>query len=120
MNYIAPTSYTKVDPAVGLNSGIERCSNDFFKAVAPRLHSIGAGDIYFDVHVEADEHHSIMGLEYIPAYEPQSFRGRQLISKALEGISLWAAMLHSWIGIDLLPRFDLDGNLISAPRLASH
>ncbi|MDR2091978.1 MAG: iron-containing redox enzyme family protein [Azoarcus sp.] len=101
---------------VGLNSGIERCSNEFFKVVAPKLHSIGAGDVYFDVHVEADEHHSIMGLEYIPSYTPDSFRGRQLISKALEGISLWAAMLHSWIGIDLLPKFDLEGNLVSTNK----
>ncbi|MDR0529118.1 MAG: iron-containing redox enzyme family protein [Zoogloeaceae bacterium] len=98
---------------VGLNSGIERCSNDFFRVVAPKLHSLGAGDEYFDVHVEADEHHSIMGLEYVPEHDPNSFRGRQLIIKALEGISLWAAMLHSWIGIDLLPKFDLSGNWIT-------
>lgn len=99
---------------VGLNSGIERCSNDFFKAVAPKLHDIGVGDVYFDVHVGADEHHSIMGLEYLSPHVPDSLRERQLITKALEGISLWAAMLHSWIGIDLCPKFDLEGNLISA------
>lgn len=101
---------------VGLNSGIERCSNDFFKAVAPKLHSVGAGDLYFDVHVEADEFHSIMGLEYIAPHDPDSFRGRQLITKALEGISLWAAMLHSWIDIELFPKFDLNGNLISTNK----
>jgi hypothetical protein len=27
---------------VGLNSGIERCSNDFFKRAAPKMHSLGA------------------------------------------------------------------------------
>lgn len=97
---------------VGLNSGIERCSNDFFKAVSPQMHSIDAGDVYFDVHVEADEFHSIMGLEYIKRNDPSGFRERQLITKALEGISLWAGMLHSWIDIDLLPKFDLNGNLI--------
>jgi Iron-containing redox enzyme len=99
---------------VGLNSGIERCSNDFFKMVAPKMHAIGAGDAYFDVHVEADEHHSIMGLEYIARQDAQSARGKILIAKALEGISLWAAMLHSWIGVDLHPRFSLDGSLASA------
>lgn len=99
---------------VGLNSGIERSSNDFFKVVAPHLHEIGVGDIYFDVHVEADEHHSIMGLEYIETHDPQSPRGRALIAKALEGISLWSAMLHSWIGMDVHPRFQLDGSLVSA------
>lgn len=96
---------------VGLNSGIERCSNDFFKVVAPKMHELGAGDAYFDVHVEADEHHSIMGLDYIAPQDPQSARGQTLIAKALEGISLWAAMLHSWIGMDLHPRFHLDGAL---------
>jgi hypothetical protein len=97
---------------VGLNSGIERCSNDFFKMVSPKMHAIQAGDAYFDVHMEADEHHSIMGLDYIEPHDSSGFRGRQLISKALEGISLWAAMLNSWIGVDYLPKFDLDGALI--------
>jgi len=101
---------------VGLNSGIERSSNDFFKVVAPHMHAIGAGDIYFDVHVEADEHHSIMGLEYIEPQDSRSPRGRTLIAKALEGISLWSAMLHSWIGIDLHPCFNLDGSLASTQR----
>ncbi len=96
---------------VGLNSGIERCSNDFFKAISPKMHSLKAGDEYFDLHVEADEHHSIMGLEHIHPHDPDSFRGQVLIAKALEGISLWAAMLHSWVDIDLHPKFNLDGSL---------
>jgi hypothetical protein len=98
---------------VGLNSGIERSSNDFFKVVAPHMHDIGAGHHYFDVHVEADEHHSIMGLDYIEPQEAQSPRGKALIAKTLEGISLWSAMLHSWIGMDVHPRFHLDGSLAS-------
>lgn len=97
---------------VGLNSGIERCSNDFFKAISPKLHSLNVGDEYFDVHVEADEHHSIMGLDYIEQYDPNSKRGQILVSKALEGIELWASMIHSWIGIYTYPKFDLKGNLI--------
>jgi pyrroloquinoline quinone (PQQ) biosynthesis protein C len=97
---------------VGLNSGIERCSNDFFKAISPKMHDIGAGDEYFDVHVEADEHHSIMGLDYIEEYNADSERGKILIAKALEGIELWASMIHSWIGIYTYPKFDLKGNLI--------
>ncbi|MGH2412351.1 MAG: iron-containing redox enzyme family protein [Microcystaceae cyanobacterium] len=96
---------------VTINSGIERCSNDFFKAVAPKMHQLGAGDPYFDVHVEADEHHSIMGMDYIDPLDSDSPRGRALIAKALEGISLWTAMLHSWIGLDVFPHFDLDGSL---------
>ncbi|AFY56468.1 hypothetical protein Riv7116_4028 [Rivularia sp. PCC 7116] len=96
---------------VTINSGIERCSNDFFKAVAPKMHELGAGDSYFDIHVEADEHHSIMGMDYIEPVDPQSLRGRQLIAKALEGITLWAAMLHSWVDIEYFPVFNLDGTL---------
>jgi hypothetical protein len=94
-----------------VNSGIERCSNDFFKAVAPKMHELGAGDIYFDIHVEADEHHSIMGMEHLEPQDPNSTRGRQLIGKALEGVGLWAAMLHSWIGVEMFPQFNLDGSL---------
>jgi hypothetical protein len=101
-----------------INSGIERCSNDFFKAVSKKMHEIGASDEYFDVHVEADEHHSIMGMEYLEPQDPDSVQGRQLIAKALEGISLWAAMLHSWIGIEMFPTFNLDGTIV-AKKLAS-
>ncbi|HIP48773.1 MAG TPA: hypothetical protein EYG92_07400 [Lutibacter sp.] len=97
---------------VGLNSGIERCSNDFFKAIAPKMHKLGVGDEYFDVHVEADEHHSIMGLDYITKYEADSTRGKILIAKALEGIELWASMIHSWIGISTYPKFNLKGEII--------
>lgn len=98
---------------VALNCGIERCSNDFFKVVAPKMHALGAGDPYFDVHVDADEHHSIMGLEYIST-ELSDQRKEILLSKSLEGITLWTAMLHSWIGITAFPVFNLDGSL--APR----
>lgn len=94
-----------------INSGIERCSNDLFKAVAQKMHDLGAGDDYFDVHVDADEHHSIMGMEFLDPHDPESVIGKKLIAKSLEGISLWAAMLHSWIGIDKIPHFNLDGSL---------
>jgi Iron-containing redox enzyme len=95
---------------VGLNCGIERCSNQFFKALSPKMHAMGAADSYFDVHVEADEHHSTMGLEYIRK-ELTTKDQEALVRKAMEGISLWAAMIHSWIGISVLPVFDLDGSL---------
>ena len=39
---------------------------------------------------------------------------KALIAKGLEGISLWAAMLHSWLGMRILPRFDLDGRMIES------
>lgn len=94
------------------NSGIERCSNDFFKAIAPKMHALGAGDFYFDTHVEADEHHSIAGLDFIEVQDPFSPRGKQLIAKALEGIASWADMLRAWVGIDYHPRFNLEGALI--------
>ncbi|MCW5589814.1 MAG: iron-containing redox enzyme family protein [Legionellales bacterium] len=95
-----------------INCGIERCSNDFFNQVAPKMHELNAGDIYFDVHVEADEYHSIMGLQYITVDPTDTLRQQQLIHKGLEGISLWAAMLHSWIGINYFPQFNLQGKLV--------
>jgi hypothetical protein len=104
---------------VTINSGIERCSNDFFKVVAPRMHALGAGDVYFDVHVEADEHHSIMGLEYLSEIDPASHRARVLLTKALEGVSLWASMIHSWIGMTVSPAFKLDGSLASGSSRAA-
>jgi hypothetical protein len=52
------------------------------------MHEIGVGDAYFDIQVGADEHHSIMGLEYIEPQDPESVSGHQLTAKALEGISL--------------------------------
>ena len=104
---------------VGLNSGIERCSNDFFKRASPKMHALGAGDEYCDVHVEADAHHSIMRLDYIKLQSPTSFRGKQLIAKALEGISLWAAMLNSWIGVDCLLKFDETGRLLATNDTAA-
>ena len=99
-----------------INSGIERCSNDLFKALAPKMRELGCGDEYFDVHVGADEHHSIMGLEHIAVQDPASRRGRALTAKALEGISLWASMLHAWAGLDVHPAFTLDGSLIAPSR----
>lgn len=95
---------------VALNCGIERCSNDFFKVLAPKMHELGVGDAYFDVHVDADEHHSIMGLEYLST-ELTEHQKTLLVAKSLEGITLWAAMLHSWIGITAFPVFELDGSL---------
>ncbi len=97
---------------IAINCGIERCSNDFFKRVAPKMHALKAGNIYFDIHVEADEFHSILGLEHIEETEPGSHRRNILIAKGLEGISMWAAMLHSWIGINYHPKFNLDGTLV--------
>jgi len=97
---------------VGLNSGIERCSNDFFKAISPKMHSLEVGDDYFDVHVEADEHHSIMGLEYIECQNANSTRGKELIAKTLEGIELWGKMINSWIGVNLNCKFQLDGTIV--------
>lgn len=99
---------------VTINSAIERSSNEFFKVLAPVMRNLGAGDVYFDVHVEADEHHSIMGLEYLSPLDPASPRGKQLVAKGLEGITLWTAMLHSWIGMNVHPRFDLEGRIVGA------
>jgi hypothetical protein len=52
-----------------------------------------------------------MGLEYLSDIDPMSHRAQRLLSKALEGVSLWASMIHSWIGMRVLPAFKLDGTL---------
>ncbi|MCB4763467.1 MAG: hypothetical protein LGB78_06145 [Sulfurovum sp.] len=33
-------------------------------------------------------------------------------SDTLEGIELWASMIHSWIGISTYPKFNLKGEII--------
>lgn len=100
-----------------LNSGIERCSNHFFIKMSEKLDKLGANDAYFTVHVEADEHHSILGLDYLEKSDsPQ--RQEVIIRKALEGISLWGFMLNSWIGINRMPEFDLEGNLLNPEKVS--
>lgn len=94
-----------------LNSGIERCSNHLFIKLSNKLEKLNANHDYFKVHVEADTFHSIMGLEYLDS-DLSDFQKEVILTKALEGISLWGFMLNSWIGINRMPQFDLKGNLI--------
>lgn len=96
-----------------LNSGIERCSNHFFIEMSKKLDELGANDPYFTVHVEADEHHSILGLDHLEEASDEH-RKEVIIRKALEGISLWAFMLNSWIGVNRMPEFDLNGDLVAS------
>lgn len=94
-----------------MNSAIELCFFRFFSALAPKMHSLGAGHKYFDIHVEADAEHSVMGLKYISCPEENTSGCDRLRSAALNSISLWAGMVHSWIGLTVLPKFNLDGTL---------
>lgn len=91
-----------------INSAVELCFWNFFKVTSRRMHQIGTPHKYFDVHVVADENHSTMGLKYLNGALNMNER-RRLIRKALDGISLWTAMVHSWVGIQNLPRFDENG-----------
>ncbi|MGP3781017.1 iron-containing redox enzyme family protein [Bacillus sp. 4A_MP3] len=102
-----------------LNSGIERCSNHFFIKMSEKLEELGANDPYFTVHVEADEHHSILGLEHLED-DQNEFRREVVIRKALEGISLWGFMLNSWIGVNRMPEFDLEGNVLNQKTCCKH
>lgn len=119
MGYQLAIEQDKEKWLVSINSGIELCSNLFFKVVAKKMTEISAGHDYFDIHVEADEFHSVMGLKHIKTYDPNSFRGKQLIACALEGISLWTSMLHSWINIKYMPVFDLNGVLKTNEELSA-
>lgn len=98
-----------------LNSGIERCSNHFFIEMTKKLDELGANDPYFTIHVEADEHHSILGLDHLEEGADE-FRQEVIVKKALEGISLWGFMLNSWIGVNRMPEFDLQGNLTNPEK----
>ncbi|MCX7571315.1 hypothetical protein OS242_15285 [Tumebacillus sp. DT12] len=89
-----------------------RCSNHFFIEMSKKLDELGANDPYFTVHVEADEHHSILGLDHLEPITDAHYQ-EVVIRKALEGISLWAFMLNSWIGVNRMPQFDLNGELIA-------
>lgn len=91
---------------VVLNSAIERLSNDLFKVLALRMRELGHGHKYFDVHVGADEFHSILGLRHVKVYDPGSPRGRELIRWGLDGVKSWSDMLHSWIGNNYRVQFD--------------
>jgi Iron-containing redox enzyme len=102
---------------VAIHGGIARCSNDFFKVVALKLHELHAGDECFDAHVDVDEHRSLACLEHLRDVNSVSHRARVLVSKALEAVSLWASMIHSWLGIRVSPAFALDGTLLANPRL---
>jgi hypothetical protein len=92
-----------------LNAGIERCSNDFFKVTAPLMHGLGAGDPFFDLHVDADD--GSLGVGYLPLIDESAPTRDDLLAMTLEGISLWTAMLHSWIGLQTRPHFDRGGNM---------
>ncbi|GEM_PF-1136590 len=114
MGYQLAIERDRANWVIAMNCGIERCSNDFFGVASRKMHDIGSGDIYFDIHVEADEFHSIMGMEHLDVMDPNSVAGKKLIAKGLESVSAWAAMIHSWIGIDYHPKFNMDGSLKSA------
>jgi len=101
----------------GINTGIELCSNLFFQVVAKKMHDIGAGHEYFDIHVEADQYHSVMGLEYISDYSSNPEKGAEILDAALRGISLWGSMINSWVGIFYIPKFRQDGSIF---KLAIH
>ncbi|HWO25886.1 MAG TPA: iron-containing redox enzyme family protein [Kofleriaceae bacterium] len=102
---------------VAVHGAIARCASGFYKVVALKLHELDAGDECFDAQVDVDEHRSLRCLEHLRDVNPASHRARVLLSKALEGVSLWASMIHSWIGIRVSPAFALDGTLLANPRL---
>ena len=102
-----------------LNSAIERLSNDFFRVLAVRMHELGAGHRYFDVHVGADQFHSIMGLRHVAPKEAGSSEAVHLIRCALEGVKTWSDMLHSWINHPYRVQFSIDGYPIPPEPLLS-
>jgi len=102
-----------------LNSAIERLSNDLFRVLAVRMHELGAGHRYFDVHVGADQFHSIMGLRHVAPREAGTPEAVHLIRCALEGVKAWSDMLHSWINHPYRVQFNPDGYPIHPEPLLS-
>ena len=92
-----------------MNSAIELCFYEYFKVLAPKMRAIGAGHQYFDVHVEADDEHSTIGLKFLAHILPDSAEAKVLTRKALDAISLWASMVHSWIGMNCNIHFGMTG-----------
>ncbi|WP_374357164.1 hypothetical protein [Chitinimonas sp.] len=100
--------------AVGF--GFERCNRDLFSMVAPKMYELGADHTCFDKY---DGVADVKVLDYLND-NLDSRRRKIILSKVLEGITLWAAMLHSWIGIATMPMFDLDGRVIRRASLDCH
>lgn len=94
-----------------MNSAIELCFFEYFKVLAPKMRSLGAGHEYFDVHVEADEEHSTAGFRFLSHIEPNSAKADLLVRKSLDSVSLWTEMVHSWIGEHHTVRFDVTGSV---------
>jgi hypothetical protein len=82
-----------------INSAIELCFYKFFAVTSVQMHSISAGDHYFDVHVESDAEHSIIGLRHlVDLTDTEKVRLRR---KAIDSVSLWYSMVHSWINLSI-------------------
>lgn len=96
---------------VCINCAIEYCFYNFFKVVSPKMHSLRAGHFYFDTHVEADQYHSVMGLQFLSNTNYSQSDKEKLITQSLNAISLWCAMAHSWINQSYFPKFDLNGQV---------
>jgi len=93
----------------GINGAIEYCFYHFFEKVSKKMHQLGAGHHYFDVHVGADQYHSVMGLKHIEMGGLSAAGRDQLVRKSLNCVSLWTTMVHSWLGISVIPVFTLEG-----------
>lgn len=96
---------------VCINCAIEFCFYQFFIVTSKKMHSLNAGHFYFDTHVEADQFHSIMGLQFLQNDKYTEQEKDELITKSLNSISLWCAMANSWINHDCFPKFNLKGHI---------
>lgn len=87
-----------------INTAIELCSLEFFKPISTKMHRLGVGDVYFDVHVTSDAEHGAMGLDYLPDNLANHDKAR-LLRKALHATELWYLMIHSWLELEFSPVF---------------
>lgn len=84
---------------VGLNAVSEGIAADFFATIAPIVRGHNMGDIYWDLHAEADVEHAGECLEMFPDIERNSALGKKLEHIVHEAFVLNGYMLNSWIGV---------------------
>ncbi|MEQ1870661.1 MAG: iron-containing redox enzyme family protein [Vicinamibacterales bacterium] len=79
-----------------MNTAVELCFHRLFLTAARRTRQIGCPHSYFDVHVHADAHHSVMGLGYLSPSLSQKQR-EKIVHRSLQAVALWSAMVDSWM-----------------------
>jgi hypothetical protein len=88
---------------IGLNTALESASHHMFSTLTPILTQLGAGSSYWHIHTELDQFHSTEGLNLLDPVSEKSVQGEHLKQVVFETLTLWGAMLNSWVGVNEIP-----------------